>query len=38
MSIHALELALRRLGMELDVLADPANRDIATQLINQKQP
>jgi hypothetical protein len=38
MSIHALELALRRLGMELDVLADPANRDIATQLIKQKQP
>lgn len=33
MSMHGLGLALRRLGMELDALADPKNGAVAAQLI-----
>jgi hypothetical protein len=36
MSMLGLTLALRRLGMELEVLADPSNCDIAAQLIESK--
>jgi hypothetical protein len=37
MSMHGLGLALRRLGMELEALADPSNRGVAAQLISHER-